>query len=79
MPTLNTLKILAPLAVVASLAISPGFGTTKGTAGKKAHARTGMGVLQGKARRAVRVGSDPVAVCRRRLVHEEIWLQPLRN
>ena len=29
MPTLNTLKILAPLAVVASLAISPAFGTTK--------------------------------------------------
>lgn len=35
MPALNTLKILAPLAVVASLAISPAFGATKGTAGKR--------------------------------------------
>jgi hypothetical protein len=35
MPTLNTLKILAPLAVAVWLAISPAFGATKGTAGKK--------------------------------------------
>ena len=35
MPTLNTLKILAPLAVVVSLAINPAFGATKGMAGKK--------------------------------------------
>ena len=30
MPTLNTLKILAPLAVVASLALSPAFGAAAG-------------------------------------------------
>ena len=30
MPALNTLKILAPLAVVASLAISPAFGAAAG-------------------------------------------------
>ena len=35
MPTLNTLKILAPLAVVVSLVINPAFGATKGMAGKK--------------------------------------------
>jgi hypothetical protein len=34
MPTLNT-RICAALLVVASLAISPTFGATKGTAGKK--------------------------------------------
>jgi hypothetical protein len=35
MPTLNTMKIFAPLLVVAALAISPAFGAAKGTAGKK--------------------------------------------
>ena len=30
MPMLNTLKILAPLAVVASLALSPAFGAAAG-------------------------------------------------